>query len=76
MAFAADTTAAPATAYMTMHHKGEDKGSPFAGLNITERQRLLMREIMIESRQNHGPGMKGDRQALHILVASDSFNVA
>ncbi|CAI2522634.1 Spheroplast protein Y precursor [Serratia ficaria] len=77
MAFAADTTAAPDAAPMKMmHHKGEGKGGPFAGLNLTEQQRQQMRDIMKESHQKRGPGMKEDRQALHNLVASDSFDEA
>lgn len=62
MAFAADTTAAPATAdaapMKMMHHKGEGKGGPFAGLNLTEQQRQQMRDIMKESHQNRGAGVK------------------
>ncbi|MFG0427173.1 ATP-independent periplasmic protein-refolding chaperone Spy [Serratia liquefaciens] len=80
MAFAADTTAAPATTDATpmkmMHHKGEGKGGPFAGLNLTEQQRQQMRDIMKESHQKRGAGMKEERQALHSLVASDSFDEA
>ncbi|ANS45318.1 ATP-independent periplasmic protein-refolding chaperone Spy [Serratia inhibens] len=80
MAFAADTTAAPATAdaapMKMMHHKGEGKGGPFAGLNLTEQQRQQMRDIMKESHQNRGAGVKEERQALHNLVASDSFDEA
>ena len=77
-AFAADTTApAPDAAPMKMmHHKGEGKGGPFAGLNLTEQQRQQMRDIMKESHQKRGPGMKEERQALHNLVASDSFDEA
>ncbi|MDT3253532.1 ATP-independent periplasmic protein-refolding chaperone Spy [Serratia sp. root2] len=80
MAFAADTTAVPATAdaapMKMMHHKGEGKGGPFAGLNLTEQQRQQMRDIMKESHQNRGAGVKEERQALHNLVASDSFDEA
>jgi protein CpxP len=82
MAFAADTTTAPATADSSaapmkmMHHKGEGKGGPFAGLNLTEQQRQQMRDIMKESHQKRGAGMKEERQALHSLVASDSFDEA
>lgn len=82
MAFAADTTAAPATAdaapMKMMHHKGEGKGKggPFAGLDLTEQQRQQMRDIMKESHQNRGAGVKEERQALHNLVASDSFDEA
>lgn len=76
-AFAADTTAAPAAAPMKMmHHNGPGKGGPFAGLNLTEQQRQQMRDIMRESRQERGPGAKDERQALHELVASDSFDEA
>jgi len=84
MAFAADTTAAPAAPASAadaapmkmMHHKGEGKGGPFAGLNLTEQQRQQMRDIMKESHQNRGAGVKEERQALHNLVASDSFDEA
>ena len=64
-AFAADTTApAPDAAPMKMmHHKGEGKGGPFAGLNLTEQQRQQMRDIMKESHQKRGPGMKEERRA-------------
>lgn len=81
-AFAADTTAAPATASATaapakmMHHKGPGKEGPFAGLNLTKEQRQQMRDIMKESHQNRGPGAKDERQALHSMVASDSFDEA
>lgn len=76
-AFAADTTAAPAAAPMKMmHHNGPGKGGPFAGLDLTEQQRQQMRDIMKESRQDRGPGAKDERQALHNLVASDSFDEA
>ena len=63
-AFAADTTApAPDAAPMKMmHHKGEGKGGPFAGLNLTEQQRQQMRDIMKESHQKRGPGMKEERR--------------
>ncbi|QPT12923.1 ATP-independent periplasmic protein-refolding chaperone [Serratia rubidaea] len=77
MAFAADTatTATADSAPMKMmHHKG--KGGPFAGLNLTEQQRQQMRDIMKEAHQNRGHGMKEQRQALHTLVASDSFDEA
>ncbi|MFC0228718.1 ATP-independent periplasmic protein-refolding chaperone Spy [Serratia aquatilis] len=85
--FAADATtspeAAPTTAPATngapmkmMHHKGQDKGGPFAGLNLTDQQRQQMRDIMKESRQNRGQGVKDERQALHHMVASDSFDDA
>jgi Spy/CpxP family protein refolding chaperone len=76
-AFAADTVAAPATGtapVKIVHHNG--KGGPFAGLNLTEQQRQQMREIMKESHQNRGPVAKDERQALHNLVASDSFDEA
>lgn len=79
MAFAADTatTAAADNAPMKMmHHKGPGKGGPFAGLNLTEQQRQQMRDIMKEAHQKRGPGMKEERQALHTLVASDSFDEA
>ncbi|WP_329909449.1 ATP-independent periplasmic protein-refolding chaperone Spy [Serratia quinivorans] len=84
MAFAADTTAAPATTdaapmnMKMMHHKGEGegKGGPFAGLNLTEQQRQQMRDIMKESHQKRGEGTKEERQALHSMVASDSFDEA
>ncbi|AIA46187.1 MULTISPECIES: ATP-independent periplasmic protein-refolding chaperone Spy [Serratia] len=78
-AFAADTATAPAAdaaPMKMMHHKGEGKGGPFAGLNLTEQQRQQMRDIMKESHQKRGPGMKEERQALHNLVASDSFDEA
>lgn len=77
-AFAADTTApaADAAPMKMMHHKGEGKGGPFDGLNLTEQQRQQMRDIMKESHQKRGPGMKEERQALHNLVASDSFDEA
>ncbi|QJW53167.1 Periplasmic chaperone Spy [Serratia plymuthica] len=35
-----------------------------------------MRDIMKESHQNRGAGVKEERQALHNLVASDSFDEA
>jgi Spy/CpxP family protein refolding chaperone len=82
MAFAADSTAAPTTTEATpmnmkmMHHKGEGKGGPFAGLNLTEQQRQQMRDIMKESHQKRGEGTKEERQALHSMVASDSFDEA
>lgn len=80
VAFAADTTAAPAAADTAptkmMHHKGEGHDGPFAGLNLTEQQRQQMRDIMKESHHKRGPGMKEERQALHNLVASDSFDEA
>jgi Spy/CpxP family protein refolding chaperone len=78
MAFAADTSAAPTTTEATpmnmkmMHHKG----GPFAGLNLTEQQRQQMRDIMKESHQKRGEGTKEERQALHSMVASDSFDEA
>ncbi|MCP1108194.1 ATP-independent periplasmic protein-refolding chaperone Spy [Serratia nevei] len=78
-AFAADTTAAPAAdaaPMKMMHHKGEGKDGPFAGLNLTEQQRQQMRDIWKESHQKRGPGMKEERQTLHNLVASDSFDEA
>jgi len=59
-----------------MHHKGEGKGGPFAGLNLTEQQRQQMRDIMKESHQKRGEGTKDERQALHSMVASDSFDEA
>ncbi len=86
-AFAADATAAPAAAPVTapaasaapmkmMHHKGPGREGPFAGLNLTEQQRQQMRDIMKESHQKRGPGAKDERQALHNMVASDSFDEA
>jgi len=78
-AFAADTATTPAAGaapMKMMHHNGPGKGGPFAGLNLTEQQRQQMRDIMKESHQNRGPGAKDERQALHNLVASDSFDEA
>lgn len=82
-AFAADATTTPATAAATsaapakmMHHKGPGKEGPFAGLNLTKEQRQQMRDIMKESHQKRGPGAKDERQALHSMVASDSFDEA
>jgi protein CpxP len=82
-AFAADTTTAPASATAAdaapmkmMHHKGPGREGPFAGLNLTEQQRQQMRDIMKESHQNRGPGAKDERQVLHSIVTSDSFDEA
>ncbi len=63
-AFAADTTApAPDAAPMKMmHHKGEGKAARSLG-NLTEQQRQQMRDIMKESHQKRGPGMKEERRA-------------
>ena len=77
-ALAADT-AAPATGaapMKMMHHNGSDKGGPFAGLNLTEQQRQQMRDIMKESHQKRGPQASDERQALHNLVAAESFDEA
>ncbi|KEY58118.1 ATP-independent periplasmic protein-refolding chaperone Spy [Serratia sp. DD3] len=91
MAFAADdataptaATAAPATdtaPTKMMRHKGHGKeghgkGGLFAGLNLTEQQRQQVRDIMKESQQNFSQEAKGQRQALHSLVASESFDEA
>lgn len=83
-AFAADTVTAPAAVAVTtaptldavMHDKGSTKGGPFAGLNLTGQQRQQMRDLMKESHQNKGPGIKDERQVLHNIVASDSFDEA
>ncbi len=80
-AFAAETTAAPATDATTaphgkmMHHKGPHHMNPFAGLNLTEQQKTQMKEIMKDS----GPrpdraAMKAQMDQMHSLVASDSFD--
>jgi periplasmic protein CpxP/Spy len=76
MAFAAETAApaTDATPMKMMHHNGPGKGGPFAGLNLTDQQRQQMRDIMKESHQNRGPGAKEERQALHNMIASDSFD--
>ncbi|MFI8417253.1 ATP-independent periplasmic protein-refolding chaperone Spy [Serratia sp. NPDC078593] len=78
MAFAAETAtpAADGAPMKMMHHKGPGKGGPFAGLELTEQQRQQMRDIMKEAHQKRGMGMKEERQALHNLVASDSFDEA
>ncbi|MBL5861500.1 ATP-independent periplasmic protein-refolding chaperone [Serratia fonticola] len=82
-AFAADATTAPATASATtaapvkmMHYKDAKRESPFAGLNLTKEQRQQMRDIMKESHQKRGPGAKDERQALHSMIASESFDEA
>lgn len=80
-AFAADATTASATATAAaptkmMHHKGPGREGPFAGLNLTKEQRQQMRDIMKESHQKRGPGAKDERQALHSMVASESFDEA
>ncbi|MGF6192969.1 ATP-independent periplasmic protein-refolding chaperone Spy [Serratia sp. 2723] len=82
-AFAADATTTPATASATtaapakmMHHKGPGREGPFAGLNLTKEQRQQMRDIMKELHQNRAPGAKDERQALHNMVASESFDEA
>ncbi len=80
-AFAAETTAAPATDATTaphgkmMHHKGPHHMNPFAGLNLTEQQKTQMKEIM----KGSGPrpdraAMKAQMDQMHSLVASDSFD--
>jgi len=80
-AFAAETTAAPATDATTaphgkmMHHKGPHHMNPFAGLNLTEQQKTQMKEIMKDS----GPrpdraAMKAQMDQMHSLVASDSVD--
>ncbi|MGL6020565.1 MAG: ATP-independent periplasmic protein-refolding chaperone Spy [Gibbsiella quercinecans] len=80
MAFAADTSASAPDAppaKMMHHHKGPDKkGGPFAGLNLTEQQRQQIRDIMKESHPKDGFAGRNDRQALHNLVAADSFDEA
>lgn len=86
---AAAPTAAPATdtaPTKMMRHKGQGKeghgkeghgkGGLFAGLNLTEQQRQQVRDIMKESQQNFSQEAKGQRQALHSLVASESFDEA
>ncbi|MFZ4835223.1 ATP-independent periplasmic protein-refolding chaperone Spy [Rouxiella sp. Mn2063] len=80
-AFAADTTvsdAAPDTTQSKMmHHKGMHHPNPFAGLNLTEAQRTQMRELMKESGPHHQRGeMRTQMDALHKLVATDSFDEA
>ncbi|WP_422527480.1 ATP-independent periplasmic protein-refolding chaperone Spy [Serratia fonticola] len=82
-AFAADATTAPATASATpaapvkmMHYKDVKRDNLFAGLNLTKEQRQQMREIMKESHQKRGPGAQEERQALHSMIASESFDEA
>ncbi|CAM3976765.1 ATP-independent periplasmic protein-refolding chaperone Spy [Serratia silvae] len=80
-AFAADATTAPATATTAgsvkmMPYKDAKRESPFAGLNLTKEQRQQMRDIMKESHQKRGPGAKDERQALHSMIASESFDEA
>lgn len=81
LAFAADTTTAPAAPVehgKMLQHKGPGRhADPFAGLNLTEQQRTQMRDLMKQERTAHPRGEgKEHREQLHKLVASDSFDEA
>lgn len=79
-AFAADTTPvpeSPATQGKMMHHKGPHHMNPFAGLNLTEQQKTQMKEIMKDSgARPDRTAMKAQMDAMHGLVAADSFDEA
>ncbi|MCS3424938.1 Spy/CpxP family protein refolding chaperone [Rahnella sp. BIGb0603] len=82
-AFAAETTATPATDASAathgkmMHHKGPHHMNPFAGLNLTEQQKTQMKEIMKDSgARPDRAAMKAQMDQMHTLVASDSFDEA
>ncbi|TKI05600.1 ATP-independent periplasmic protein-refolding chaperone Spy [Martelella alba] len=82
LASAADSTAAPSTngqpaaGGMIRHHEhpGPMVDYMFKGLNLTTQQRQQMRDIFRESRKEIKMPSQTERQQMHDIIASDSFD--
>ncbi|AMO49118.1 protein refolding chaperone Spy/CpxP family [Kosakonia oryzendophytica] len=78
LAYAADTTTAPADGRPMMHHKGM-KGPHemmFSDLNLTDAQKQQIRDIMKSQRDAMKRPPVEEMRAMHEIIASDSFDKA